>query len=308
MMAKTGEVRVILLFGLAIAACGSKSASPGASAATAPPAVPAGPTLAGSSKNPLQSLHWRGKTKNLEVRAVNGPVRAVLGNGDEADVVANVLKNKHGEPLRLQVVEKGAITLVCVVSDPGSDRDDDDDEDDESGNHHGDHHHSHRDNGDHETSSPDSDECGQAGRGRGTSVELLVQVPKGTKFSGWTVNGAVEAQGLEGEVEAHTQNGPVRIETTGIARASTVNGPIRAKIGAKTWSGTLALESVNGRLEVELPADVGAELKADTVHGSVRVAPKMDAARVEDNHVEGRLGKGGGELRLRTVNGPIDVR
>ena len=47
MMAKTGEVRVVLLFGLAIAACGSKSASPGASAATAPPAVPAGPTLAG---------------------------------------------------------------------------------------------------------------------------------------------------------------------------------------------------------------------------------------------------------------------
>jgi hypothetical protein len=306
MMAKTGEMCRGFLFGLAIAACGSKSASPGASAATAPPAVPAGSTLAGSPKNPLQSLHWRGKTKNLEVRAVNGPVRAVLGDGDEADIVANVLKNKHGEQLRLQVVEKGAITLVCVVSDPSSDGDDDDD--DESSNHRGDHHHSHRDHGDQETSSPDGDECGQTGRGRGTSVELLVQVPKGTKFSGWTVNGAVEAQGLEGEVEAHTQNGAVRIETSGIARASTVNGPIRAKIGAKTWSGTLALESVNGRLEVELPADIGAELKADTVHGSVRVAPKMDAARVEANHVEGRLGRGGGALRLRTVNGPIDVR
>jgi hypothetical protein len=306
MVAKMGEVLGVFLFGLAIAACGSKSASPGPSAATGPAAVPAGSTLAGSPKNPVQSLHWRGKTKNLEVRAVNGPVRAVLGNGDEAEVVANVLKNKHSEPLRLQVIEKGAITLVCVVSDPSADRDDDDD-DDESSNHHGDHHQSHRDQSDHETSSPDSDGCGQ-GQGRGTSVELLVQVPKGTKFSGWTVNGAVEAQGLEGEVEAHTQNGAVRIETTGIARASTVNGPIRAKIGAKSWSGTLALESVNGRLEVELPADVGAELKADTVHGSVRVAPKLDAARVEDNHVEGRFGKGGGELRLRTVNGPIDVR
>jgi hypothetical protein len=232
-------------------------------------------------------------------------VRAVLGTGDEADIVANVLKNQHGEPMRLQVMEKGAITLVCVASAPGSDGDDDDDE---PGNHHGNHHHSHRDRDDHEDTSPSDDECSQAGHAGGTAVELVVQVPKGTKFSGWTVNGAVEAQGLEGEVEAHTQNGAVRIETTGIARASTVNGPIRAKIGAKSWSGTVALESVNGRLEVELPADIGAELKADTVHGSVRIAPKMDAARVEDNHVEGRLGKGGGELRLRTVNGPIDVR
>jgi hypothetical protein len=307
MKAKMGEIHAVLLAGLAIASCGSKSASPGASTATAPPPVAAaGESSAGSKGEPLQSLHWRGKTKNLEVRAVNGPVRAVLGTSDEADVVANVRKNKHGEAMRLRVIEKGAITLVCVASAPSSDPDDDDD--DEPGNHHGDHHHSHRDHSDGETADADSDECSQTGRSRGTLVELVVQVPKGTKFSGWTVNGAVEAQGLEGEVEAHTQNGAVRIETTGIARASTVNGPIRAKIGAKSWSGTLALESVNGRVEVELPTDIGAELKADTVHGSVRVAPKMDAARVEDNHVEGRLGKGGGELRLRTVNGPIDVR
>ena len=306
MKAKIGEVAVVLLAGGLAIACGSKSVTSGVSSAPpSPPASSAGSNAGGpgSTRPALQSLHWRGKTKNLEVRAVNGPVRAVLGTGDEADVVANVFKSKHGTPLRLNVVEKGGLTLICVASAEGSDDHDDDDGD----NDHPDRH-PHREHGDHESSSDDSGECSQHGKQRGTSVELLVQVPRGTKFSGWTVNGTVEAQGLAGEVEAHTQNGAVRIETTGVARASTVNGPIRAKIGATSWSGTVALESVNGRLEVELPSDIGAELRADTVHGSVRVGPKMDAARVEDNHVEGRLGKGGGELRLRTVNGPIEVR
>jgi hypothetical protein len=304
MKAKIGEVAVVLLAGGLAIACGGKSVTSGVS--SAPPAQPVASAAAnapGSQRSALQSLHWRGKTKNLEVRAVNGPVRAVLGTGDEADVVANVYKSKHGTPLRLNVVEKGDLTLICVASASG-----DDDHDDEGDNDHPDRH-VRREHGGRSSAGDDgADECSQRGGLRGTSVELIVQVPRGTRFSGWTVNGTVEAEGLASEVEAHTQNGAVRIETTGVARASTVNGPIRAKIGAKSWSGTVALESVNGRLEVELPADIGAELRADTVHGSVRVGPKMDGARVEENHVEGRLGKGGGELRLRTVNGPIEVR
>jgi hypothetical protein len=308
MKTKIGEVAVVLVAGGLVIACGGKSATSGVAGAPAVQPVSSaaeGANAPATSARPvLQSLHWRGKTKNLEVRAVNGPVRAVLGAGDEADVVANVFKSKHGTPLRLNVVEKGGLTLICVASaENDSDEDDDGDGD---GDHH--EHHMHRGHGDRERIGDDSGECSQHNGLRGTSVELVVQVPRQTKFAGWTVNGTVEAQGLEGEVEAHTQNGAVRIETTGVARASTVNGPIRAKIGAKSWSGTLALESVNGRVEVELPSDIGAELRADTVHGSVRVGPKMDGARVEYNHVEGRLGKGGGELRLRTVNGPIDVR
>jgi hypothetical protein len=301
---KFGVWCAILAGSFAVMTCGGKSVPPGLSGATVQAATSGSATPSSSKSPPIQSLSWRGKTKSLEIRAVNGPVRAVLGTGDEAEVVANVRKSKHATPLRLQAIEKGAVTIVCVAAAIGEE---DDDDEGESGNEKHDRG-AHRDHANHESVGEDSDACSQRGKLRGTAVDLLVKVPRGTKFSGWTVNGAVEAEGLEGEVEAHTQNGAVRIETSGVARASTVNGPIRAKIGAKTWSGTLSLESVNGRLEVELPADVGAELRADTVHGKVRVAPKMDAARVEENHVEGRLGKGGGELRLRTVNGPIDVR
>jgi DUF4097 and DUF4098 domain-containing protein YvlB len=70
----------------------------------------------------------------------------------------------------------------------------------------------------------------------------------------------------------------------------------------------VTLETVNGQLDVELPKGVAGRINADTVQGSVRVGIPMDGAKVEKTHVEGQLGSGGGVLRLRTVNGRIDVR
>jgi hypothetical protein len=255
---QSGSARAILP-ALICLACGGNSVMADAS------------TVAADKSQVPQALHWRGKAQNLEVHSINGPVHAALGTGSEAAVVARILENQHGLPLRLHVTENDGRTLVCVGSDA-------------------------------------SNECHQQDHLQGVSVALEVQVPRGTKFTGRTVNGPVEAHRLEGEVEAHTQNGSVRIETTGIARASTVNGPIRVKLGAPSWTGTVALESVNGALAVEVPHDIGAELRADSAHGSVRVAPQLNAARVDAHHVEGRLGKGGGDLRLQTVNGSIDVR
>jgi hypothetical protein len=59
---------------------------------------------------------------------------------------------------------------------------------------------------------------------------------------------------------------------------------------------------------VELARGVGAELEAETVHGRIHVGLPMTAARVEETRVEGKIGGGGGGLRLRTVNGGIDVK
>jgi hypothetical protein len=289
-MAKIIDRVAVLVAALAAGTCGGRSVAQGSPHGTPDVKAQTAPTpLVASAQpgtsDPLQTLQWRGKTKSLEIRAVNGPVRAVLSTDDQVEIVARVTKNKHEKAHRLHVVEKGALTLACVVVDHPSEGYDERGGDED-----------------------DAEDCGHSGFHRGTGVDVLVKVPKGVKFAGWTVNGSVEAEGLQGDVEAHTQNGTVRIETTGIARASTVNGSIRAKLGATSWDGTVALESVNGRLDVELPSGVGALLRADTVHGSVRVAPRMDAAKIEENHVEGRLGKGGGELHLRTVNGPIEVR
>jgi hypothetical protein len=231
-----------------------------------------------------ETLRWNGRAKSIEVRTMNAPVRAVPSADDQTHVVARVIRSDGAEPLYLRAIQKGAVTLICVESGPVEDDRDRSDED------------------------QNDEPCGATARAGGAVTALDVRVAKGVKLASWTMNGSVDAEGLEGEVEAHTQNGAVRIETTGIARASTVNGSIRAKLGATSWDGTVTLETVNGQLEVELPKGVGGRLNADTVQGLVHVALPMNGAKVEDTHVEGQLGQGGGLMRLRTVNGRIDVR
>ena len=55
-------------------------------------------------------------------------------------------------------------------------------------------------------------------------VHFDVRVPSGVGFVGRTVNGEVNAESLQSDAEAHTVNGSVRLTTSGLAVASTVNG------------------------------------------------------------------------------------
>jgi len=235
-----------------------------------------------SSEEDAAAMHWSGTGTAIEVRARNGAVHAKPAKDDTIDIVAHWRGSPdrpREEAARLRVVHRGGVLVACVVA--GGDEDDDDDDD-------------------------ACDGGGSEGLEDG-ALEIEVRVPKNVKFAGWTANGAVETEHLEGDVEAHAQNGSITLDTSGVARASTVNGSIVAKIGAKRWEGTLALETVNGAVRVDLPEGAAARLSAETVHGHIAVGVKLDGARVEDTRVEGRIGDGGGRLRLRSVNGGIEV-
>ncbi len=243
-------------------------------------------------------MRWTGDAKAIEVRAMNGAIRAHAASTDRVEIVATRRGGgRRGESLRLRVLERAGTIMACVVA--ADDRDGEDDSernskrtDDE-------------DEGD-DAKSEASCSGGEMGvRGR---IEIDVSVPKGVRFSGWTANGEVDVDGLDGEVEAHAQNGSVRIATLGVARASTVNGSVVARLGATRWAGTIELESVNGHVDVELASGTGLRLAAETMHGQIRVGLPMTDARVEDTRVEGTIGGGGGALRLRTVNGAIAVK
>jgi DUF4097 and DUF4098 domain-containing protein YvlB len=140
-------------------------------------------------------------------------------------------------------------------------------------------------------------------------VEFTVRVPAGVQFIGRTVNGEVEAASLAGDVQAHTVNGKIRISTTGWAEGQTVNGSIVARLGQAAWSRPLEFNTVNGGIDLELPAAVNATLHATTVNGHISTDfPLMVRGRFTGRHISGAIGQGGQDLSLKTVNGSIELR
>lgn len=143
------------------------------------------------------------------------------------------------------------------------------------------------------------------------TVDYRLRVPRQVRLEGLrTVNGDIVVQNLEGSVEARTLNG--HIEQAGIAGsvvARTLNGNVRVALRAlPEGAGTVQLESVNGDINLLLPAAADAELELSTVAGRIASDLLFSAASApDDTAVRARLGRGGVSVRLRTIRGNIRV-
>src|SRR5437667_3495694 len=206
-------------------------------------------TVAGVVSAQAQDFNWHGRLaagKRLEVKGVNGDVRAVLASGAEA--VVNARKHaRRSDPdeVKIEVVESDeGITICAVYPTPPRAR---------------------RENtcqpGDHWSSSTENNDV---------TVDFEVQVPAGIEFNGQTVNGEMSAEGLRGDVRASTVNGSVRASTTGLAEASTVNGSVYAEMGRSNWDNELEFSTVNGGITLIMPGGkLDTEVRASTVNGDI---------------------------------------
>lgn len=234
-----------------------------------------------------QDFDWNGRVDRgdaVEIKNINGGIRASLASGDRVVVTAVKKDNGRGDPadVRIEVVEHdGGVTLCAVYPDSGGEK----------------------------------NECrpGDAGRlssrDNDVSVDFTVQVPAGVTFLAHSVNGGIEAGDLRSDVTAETVNGGVKVSTSGVARASTVNGSIEASMGRADWSGDLEFETVNGGITVRLPEGAGARVKASTVNGGMETDfPLTVQGRFGTRKIEGTIGDGGRNLSLETVNGSIRLK
>ncbi len=230
---------------------------------------------------------WRGRIepgKQIEIKGVNGRIRAEPARGDEVEVRAR-LEGRRSSPesVRIEVVEHaGGVTICAVYPSRDPDR-------------------------------PNECRPGAGGRmdvGRNdVEVEFTVRVPAGVRFVGRNVNGPITALDLESDVEAHTVNGGVDIVTSGVATASTVNGSIDASLGRARWAGTLEFTTVNGGITLELPDDLSCEVRVTVANGRISSEfPLTIEGRVTPRKLKGTIGSGGGTLVARTVNGGVEIR
>lgn len=143
------------------------------------------------------------------------------------------------------------------------------------------------------------------------TVNYVLQVPAGATLEKIaTVNGQVTVADIRGSVNASAVNGNIKASgLTGNAELETVNGSIHAEHATVAADGRVNASTVNGGIDVWLPADVSATLDASTVNGAVRSdIPFTVTSKHSRRSVEARLGAGGATLRLSTVNGGIRLQ
>jgi len=165
-----------------------------------------------------------------------------------------------------------------------------------------------------ETDHPDSGIKGMFNWGKDSSgsVHYTLRVPVSANLDEIeSVNGTVTIEGVAGTVRAGTVNGGVHAEgLQGDASLETVNGTVEATFDTFGAGQKASLESVNGRLVVNLPADAGASVTAETINGGIDgddFGLKVDKGFV-GRDLSGDIGDGGGRLSLDTVNGSIKIR
>ncbi len=175
---------------------------------------------------------------------MNGSIQATGSSGDQVEVVAT-RRGRRSDPESVQIKtfeHEGGITVCALYPSTDAAR---------------------------------PNECLAGDKGRMNSknndvnVEFVVKVPAGVRLAARTVNGAIDASGLSADVDAETVNGSVTVQTSGVARAETVNGSVQATMGRADWSSDLEIKTVNGSIRVTLPCAASTTVDAETVNGSI---------------------------------------
>ena len=143
-------------------------------------------------------------------------------------------------------------------------------------------------------------------------VEYTLTVPAGARLDKVDlVNGALNIEGVTGDVKASLVNGNVTAHgLRGGLEISTVNGRVEVTVDEPKPRKRINLSSVNGGVVLNLPSDVNATLHASTVTGGISsdFNGAVEHGWFVGHNLEGELGHGGPEIHLSDVNGHISIR
>mgnify|MGYP002394975407 FL=1 len=141
------------------------------------------------------------------------------------------------------------------------------------------------------------------------AVHYEVKVPRSIHLELESVNGGIDVEAVRGRFDIRTTNGSIDLrDMEGEGEVKTVNGGIECRIIEFPSEGRLGLRTTNGGVHLWLPDDVGASLEAKTINGRVDLdIPLVRSIRVKRRSISGVLGKGGGRIVVKTINGGISI-
>jgi putative adhesin len=163
----------------------------------------------------------------------------------------------------------------------------------------------------------------------GRDANLLIQVPVNTSLKLGVVNGGdIAVDHISGEIEVDNVNGGVTLTNiSGSVIAHALNRNVVVKLNQITPDKSMSFSSLNGDIDVTLPADTKARVKLKTDNGDIysdfdiTLDPTARRAVVEDGRpnrgkyrvrvdrsMYGTINGGGPEFQFQTFNGNIYIR
>lgn len=141
---------------------------------------------------------------------------------------------------------------------------------------------------------------------KGKEINYHITVPPSIKVSVDNVNGEIELNGINSEVEASTVNGTITFDNLcGIKDLSTVNGKISGTIDSVK---NIKLETVNGSIDLGITKTFSGSIKATVVNGRIKYENLTLSDPVEEKKsLRGYIGNRDNELSIDAVNGRITL-
>jgi hypothetical protein len=160
-------------------------------------------------------------------------------------------------------------------------------------------------------------------------LDIVARVPRRANLNLSTVNNSeIIVRNVTGNLQLQNVNGPISATNiNGSLIAETVNDSITAQFAGIDANGAVALTSLNGDIDVALPAKAGVELRIDSGRGEIESDFELDvkpskpviqrdersparegvSVRVEQVIVA-TVNGGGPVIRIKTLNGDLHIR
>ncbi len=124
------------------------------------------------------------------------------------------------------------------------------------------------------------------------------------------VNGSITISNFVNITKVSAVNGTVTAKNLrGTTDLSTVNGEVACDFERVEPGSKIALSTVNGKVNLTLPSDVSATVKADTLNGNITNDFGLPIRKGEyvGRDLYGRIGSGDVQIKLDSVNGQLNI-